>query len=142
VEDTTHGSERRDDRGRLADGFSREQLIWTPNPVDVDIFRPPIGEERRQWREKHGIPLDSTVVVYVGRLAPEKGLQGLLQGFGVAMQHAPMAILVLVGDGPTRPLLEDLARTIDPGMQRIRFVGRAPIAEVPCWLRSELTCTP
>lgn len=120
----------------VADGFTRDQLIWTPNPVDIETFRPPLAGEREQWRETHGIPQDAAVIVYVGRLAPEKGLQGLLQGFGVAMKSVPQAMLVLVGDGPTRPHLEEMARGIDPAMRHIRFAGRAPIAEVPCWLRA------
>ena len=120
----------------IADGFSLDQLIWTPNPVDIEMFRPALAGEKEQWREKHGIPNDAAVVVYVGRLAPEKGLQGLLRGFGVAMKSVPQAMLVLVGDGPTRPLLEEMARSIDPEMRLIRFAGRAPIAEVPSWLRA------
>ena len=120
----------------LADGFTREQLIWTPNPVDTDHFHPAEPADIAEWRTRHGIAPDAQVIIYVGRLAPEKGLQPLLEGFAVAMKQAPRALLLLVGDGPTRPALEEMARQIDPSLSRIRFAGRAPIADVPRWLQA------
>ncbi|KAI8928633.1 hypothetical protein BC831DRAFT_447410 [Entophlyctis helioformis] len=53
---------------------------------------------------------DGPLLVYVGRLAVEKNVEFLVQ----AMGHPSLAnaTLVIVGDGPSRPGLEDMARSI------------------------------
>ena len=120
----------------LADGFTRDQLVWMPNPVDVDVFRPARAEEAVEWRAPHDIPLEANVAIYVGRLSSEKGLPVLLRGFAIAAQQIPDAVLVLVGDGALRPELETLARELKLAPGQIRFTGRVPIEEVPRWLRA------
>ncbi len=120
----------------VADGFQRQQFTWMPNPVDVSEFRPAQPGESAAWRAQHGIPLQSCVTIYVGRLSSEKGLPGLLRGFAQTTRHSPDAILVLVGDGAQRAALEALAGQLGLGPDRIRFIGRVNITEVPFWLRS------
>ncbi|AZS43354.1 GDP-mannose-dependent alpha-mannosyltransferase [Microbacterium oleivorans] len=67
--------------------------------VDSLRFRP----ERRDdaWRAR--IAPGEVIVGYVGRLAPEKQVEDL-----VALRGTPGIRLVIVGDGPSRPLLEQL----------------------------------
>jgi glycosyltransferase involved in cell wall biosynthesis len=120
----------------LADGFARDQLVWMPNPVDPDEFRPARPGEPEAWRASHGIPPGAHVVVYVGRLSHEKGLRSLVGGFACAARRAPEALLLLVGDGASRPELEALARRLGIDAGQIRFVGRVPAAEIPYWLRA------
>jgi glycosyltransferase involved in cell wall biosynthesis len=120
----------------IADGFQRQQFTWMPNPVDVTEFRPAQPGETVDWRTQHGIPLEACVTIYVGRLSPEKGLPGLLRGFALTARSSPDAMLVLVGDGPQRAELEALAGQLQLGPDRIRFIGRVNITEVPFWLRS------
>jgi glycosyltransferase involved in cell wall biosynthesis len=120
----------------LADGFGREQLVWMPNPVDPDEFRPARLGESEAWRESHGIPLSAQVAIYVGRLSQEKGLRSLIGGFARAARRVPEALLVLVGDGAMRPELEALARQASLSHGQIRFVGRVAASEIPFWLRA------
>jgi glycosyltransferase involved in cell wall biosynthesis len=120
----------------ITDGFQRQQLTWMPNPVDASEFRPARPGETALWRAQHRIPLEACVTIYVGRLSPEKGLPGLLRGFALTARCSPDAMLVLVGDGPQRAELESLAGQLQLGPDRIRFVGRVNITEVPLWLRS------
>jgi len=120
----------------VADGFPRQQITWMPNPVDVGEFRPAESGEIAVWRTQHGIPLQACVTIYVGRLSSEKGLPGLLRGFALTARRFPDAMLVLVGDGPQRAELEELARELSLGPNQIRFIGRVDLSEVPFWLRS------
>jgi len=120
----------------LADGFAREQLVWMPNPVDVDEFRPAQPGETAAWRQSHGIPLEKPVAIYVGRLSHEKGLTGLLRGYARAVRTAPDSLLLLVGDGASRPELEALARELQLGPEQLRFIGRVDGKEIPFWLRA------
>ncbi|MGE0384293.1 MAG: glycosyltransferase family 4 protein [Gammaproteobacteria bacterium] len=69
---------------------------------------------------------DPAQVLYVGRLAADKGVIHLLE----AMRRCPQAALTVVGDGPERPRLEAAAR----GMVNVRFAGRCDPDEVPAYM--------
>jgi glycosyltransferase involved in cell wall biosynthesis len=120
----------------ISHGFPREQLTWMPNPVDVDAFRPPSGDETARVRQEKNLPLDSGIVIYTGRLSHEKGLRSLLKGFALAAKQDNRATLVLIGDGPLRAELESLAAELGLTDSRIRFVGRVDVSQVPVWLRA------
>jgi glycosyltransferase involved in cell wall biosynthesis len=119
-----------------ADGFSDDQIVWMPNPIDPDEFRPALPGESASWRESHGIPAGVPVVIYVGRLSREKGLRELIAGFARGAQRYPDALLLLVGDGAMRSELESLARAANLTPEQIRFIGRVPASEIPLWLRA------
>jgi glycosyltransferase involved in cell wall biosynthesis len=114
-------------------GLSPDQLLWMPNPVDTEEFAPATGLERRSLREKLGISATAPVVLYCGRLAPEKGIPLLLEAFARVVTGIPESLLVLVGDGPCRADFEAQVRELN--LQRnVRFVGAVTSMEVPSWL--------
>jgi glycosyltransferase involved in cell wall biosynthesis len=117
-------------------GFARGQMLWMPNPVDTDEFRPASQDEKAKLRRQFGISESAAVAIYVGRLAAEKGLDWLLQGFAIAAQRVPEAVLVLLGDGPKRMELEALASRLALNRSRVLFAGRVDVTEVPTWLRA------
>jgi glycosyltransferase involved in cell wall biosynthesis len=80
-------------------GFSESIIQEIPNGVDTSEFIP---------RE---LPLSSgeRVLIYVGRLDPLKGLDDLLKAFKKVSERYPETRLVLVGDGPERTNLIQLA---------------------------------
>ncbi len=116
-------------------GFPADQMLWMPNPVNTDEFCTATPEEMAELRRQLGVSDRACVVIYVGRLAREKGLPALLRGFAIAAADAPDAMLALVGDGAMRAELEGLARQLGLGA-RVRFVGRVESREVPKWLRA------
>jgi glycosyltransferase involved in cell wall biosynthesis len=124
----------------VASGFPPEMTTWMPNPVDTDEFRPATTREKSELRLRYSIPEMDVVAVYVGRLAPEKGLQELVGGFAQAARCLPAARLILVGDGPSRGDIEALVHRL--GVENlVRFAGRVKPSEVPCWLRaSDVFC--
>ncbi len=117
----------------LAAGLAREQLLWMPNPTDVDTFRPAGYEARRRLREQRA--LSDVTVIYVGRLAPEKELASLIGAFSRVLTVHPEAELVLVGEGPCREELLRLASQLGIGA-RVRFTGRIPTDDVYKWLQA------
>jgi glycosyltransferase involved in cell wall biosynthesis len=70
------------------------------------------------------------LVVYAGRLVPEKGVRELIE----ATASLPEVGLVIVGDGPERRALEATAAALG-ATDRIRFVGAVAHADVPRYLR-------
>lgn len=79
-------------------GFGPNRIIDIPNGVPV-----PEGP----WHERPGWKT-SPRAVFVGRLAPEKGLDTLLHAWKRVRESAPTARLVIIGEGPERPALERL----------------------------------
>jgi glycosyltransferase involved in cell wall biosynthesis len=67
--------------------------------VDTQLFSP--GRRSAQQRAAWGAKPEDVVVLYVGRLAPEKNI-GLMLRAWEAVRAARPARLVIVGDGPQR----------------------------------------
>jgi glycosyltransferase involved in cell wall biosynthesis len=66
--------------------------------------------------------------VFVGRLAPEKGLDTLLAAWPLVRDQQPRAQLTLVGEGPERSALESQAAVLRLEGS-VRFVGRCDAPE-------------
>ncbi len=92
-------------------GFASVE-IWRGG-VDTERFHPSRRSLAMRERLAGGRP-DGPVILYVGRLAPEKNLACLRR----VMRALPDARLALVGDGPDR---EPLEQTLNP--QRTTFMG-------------------
>jgi glycosyltransferase involved in cell wall biosynthesis len=86
-------------------GYDPKKIHALPNGVPV----PERAWQRRPgWREHPR-------ATFVGRLAPEKGLDTLLDAWPLVREAFPTARLTLVGDGPERPALEARARRLGLG---------------------------
>jgi glycosyltransferase involved in cell wall biosynthesis len=81
-------------------GIPPEQIYLIPNGVDGRQFHPTLPEERAAARRVLGLHCDR-LVLYVGRLSPEKNPLGLLEAWSAIDTEARKgALLALVGDGP------------------------------------------
>lgn len=78
-----------------AKGMQPERLLCLPNAVSVPDLAP---ERRHAARKELGIPATEKLIITVGRLSPEKGLDILLTAFA-ALPETNVR-LVIVGDGP------------------------------------------
>lgn len=80
----------------IAHGF-RNVAVWGRG-VDGDRFDPSFRS--LEWRRAHGIADDAMVVLYVGRIAREKGLEHALAAMQSLHGTARDIRFVCVGDGP------------------------------------------
>jgi len=118
-----------EDLGRVAVrdyGADPARIRAIPNGCDASIFHP---QDRAAARAALGLDADAELVVYVGRLVPEKGLRELLEATAALASSRPRLQLALVGDGPMRAELD--ARAADaphalhlPGAQHAHAVAR------------------
>ena len=92
-------------------GLDRERLVVLPNPA------PPV-----EGLAPKSLPTGT--FVFAGRLTAQKGLPSALE----AVARVPDASLVLVGDGPERESLEQLAAELEID-GRVRFLGARPREE-------------
>jgi glycosyltransferase involved in cell wall biosynthesis len=72
--------------------------------VDTQLFHP--NQRDDNLRNAWGVDAVTPVVLYVGRIAPEKNLELTVQAFRAIQQRIPKARYVWVGDGPARAALE------------------------------------
>ena len=101
-------------RTLAAEGIVAE---WAPMPVET----PSASFVRAPARDP--------VVVCVGRLAREKGVDTLLRALPLARAESPSLRLRIVGDGPLRPALEGLARELGIA-GAVEFTGWLPFQQV------------
>lgn len=102
-------------------GFAGDVQLF-PNPVDLSSFQNVSGAA---FRQEFGVPPEAPLVMYLGRLAPEKNLEVMLEAFALARKRQPKLHLLVVGDGPSRAELQALAL---PG---VTLTGPVPYARVP-----------
>ena len=83
---------------------------------------------RKQW----GISQDQPVIGGIGRLAAGrvKGFDSLLVATHLLKKRIPDIRLLIVGDGPRRPFLEDIARRLKV-QDRVYFVGSVNDIRIP-----------
>ncbi len=120
-----------EDLGRVAVrdyAADADRIRAIPNGCDAAIFHP---GDRAQARAERALPADAEVIVYVGRLVPEKGLRELLAAFAALRAQRPRLHLVLVGEGPMRAELESLAAAQS---LPVRFTGAQSPQDVAGWM--------
>lgn len=74
------------------------QARHQPLGVDTALFHP--ARTDPQWRTRAGLAPDARLLLYTGRLAPEKHLDVLV---AAVERLGPPYLLLLVGDGPSAP---------------------------------------
>ena len=81
--------------------------------VDADVFVPDI-RDAGSTRDKLSIPRDVRLLLYVGRLAPEKNVRTLIEAFSLLHRRSPGRYhLLCVGDGTQRASITDLQKETD-----------------------------
>ena len=108
-----------------------ERYTVIPTGTNLDPFLRADGKALRAekgWQEE-------TVLISVGRLAPEKNWDTLLRAFANIHTEHPNVRLVLIGDGPAKQSLEAL--TAELGFaDRVTFTGSLPFDEIPRYLKA------
>jgi 1,2-diacylglycerol 3-alpha-glucosyltransferase len=101
-----------------------------PNGVNLEPF---MQEVEPVSRAQFGFTAEDTVLIYVGRLGPEKNIPFLLRSFaGAASAYGTMG-LILVGAGPERDNLEDRVSAMGIA-NKVHFTGMVDYADLPRYL--------
>lgn len=128
--------------------FNHADLVTTPSEAGIRIIRPILqphveaiaissgidrekfnpGGDSRHVREKYSIP-GKQVLLYAGRLDPEKHVEEILQAVAIAVKKIDFC-LVIVGKGTSRKHLEQLAGDLGIG-ENVIFTGFVPEEDLP-----------
>jgi glycosyltransferase involved in cell wall biosynthesis len=91
----------------IAEGIDEQRCRFIPNGVDISIYKPVSSAEKKELRNHLGLP-QNFLVLYCGRLAPEKGLEWLLSAWN-QFKHKGKANLILIGSGEEEEKLKKMA---------------------------------
>jgi glycosyltransferase involved in cell wall biosynthesis len=116
---------------RVLAGFGVQSPIAVlPNGVDLEPFRRPLAPVDLG---PLGLAPGGMLLIYVGRLGPEKNLTFLIRAFAGVASAFPEPRLLLVGEGPERDTLED--QVLHSGLRgRVAFTGFIEYSELPRYL--------
>ena len=102
-----------------------------PNGADLDPFL----SARPRAREEFGFTNEDILLVYMGRIAPEKNLEFLLQSFAGVSRAVPNTKLLIVGGGQ-KEHDEGIKKFADELniCDRVKFTGTVAYADLPSYL--------
>jgi|GEM_PF-5856740 len=113
-------------------GFRRDRTFFVPNGIDTDVFTPPTPAEQdalqRTLRDRHGLTLAAHVAIWVNHLNDHKRPRLALRAFQQLKRDRDDVSLLVIGDGPNRPAVEDLVAET-PGAHVLGFVDHEEIHE-------------
>ena len=106
----------------LSMGIDDSKITIIPNGVNTSTFTPLPPRQREN------------IILFVGSLIQRKGANFLLKAMSLLAPSFPHYRLVIVGDGPQRITLQQLAGRLGID-HRVTFTGRLPQDQVKKWMR-------
>ncbi|OGY22733.1 MAG: hypothetical protein A2126_04845 [Candidatus Woykebacteria bacterium GWB1_45_5] len=105
----------------------RKPIVVIPSGLDLSLFK---AAPKGFLRKKFGLGAKKKILLYVGRLGQEKSIDFLLEVFKEIFEKEKDVYLVLIGDGPERKNLEQLAKKLKIADETI-FTGFIDSKKIP-----------
>lgn len=109
---------------------SESKFIQIAPGIDTEYFSP--QPKNQQLIVKHRLD-QRRVIVSVGRLVHRKGQDQLIQALPKVLIKHPDAVLLFVGDGPIKSMLQNLARQLGV-TNNIAFTGKVSHIDLPAYI--------
>lgn len=105
----------------------RTEIDIVPSGMDISRFSPDLHptEQIEAIRAECGVKPGERVLLYIGRLAPEKNLDQLMRVFPALASRVPDVRFVIVGEGPSMKSLGEQAQQLGV-MDRVSLTGPKP----------------
>jgi glycosyltransferase involved in cell wall biosynthesis len=109
-------------RGELEHHFRLppEKIAVIPNAIDTSTYRR--NSDKETVRSQYGIGSHGKLVLFVGRLVPQKGVEHLIRAVPLILERHNGARFIIAGDGWSKSHLENLAASSGCG-DKIKFLG-------------------
>lgn len=114
-------------------GFPKRKLVYIPQGVDLERFKPVQVDEKQATRERLGIPVDAQVALFVGTVLKRKGIDWLIDAWRIVQAELLEAQLIVVGmyefdeTHKSRVELNEFAEAmkdrVHDGCLNVKFVG-------------------
>lgn len=111
----------------LKENGCSKPIITIPNPIEfVDYNYTSLSlHEREKIKKRFKIPKENCVILWLGRLSPEKNLQIALKAFNLLLERTQKVTFLMIGDGPEKKYLEKIAKK-NIENKKIIFTGAIP----------------
>ena len=104
------------------------QVVPIYNGIELSQYHP--GVEYGNLRDEWGIPQEVPLIGVIGRMVWQKGFKYFLEAVPEIVRVVPGAVFLLVGEGPLKRELEDLAESLKI-KERVIFTGfRSEIKDI------------
>lgn len=123
-------------KGELGDHFHLpwEKVEVIANGISLEKFQES-SIDRQSIRGRYGVGPNEKLVLCVGRLVPQKGIEHLIRAVPMIVERFAEAKCVIVGEGWLRDYLERIARFT--GQQwKTRFTGFIPDSDLVALVKS------
>lgn len=104
-----------------------QKINVVPTGIDLTKFNPELYPKKDTiaLRARYGIRADEKVLLYLGRISPEKNMKEILMAMPEYMKkHSDVKFLV-VGSGPEKEAMENLTKELQL-TERVIFAGSQP----------------
>jgi len=105
-------------------GAPADKIDVIPNGVRAEQFARQNGTDLSRFRAHYASP-DEKIVLYVGRIVAEKGLQVLMEAVPLVLAESPSATFVIAGTGGLLPTLRRRAWELGVA-DKVLFTGFIP----------------
>lgn len=110
-----------------------EKVDIIPNGIDVSKFD--VNVDRNAVRSRFGVAPHEKLILYVGRLVPQKGVEYLIHAAPMIVSRYHDTRFIIVGEGWMRDYLQGLANASGYGW-KINFTGFLPDPEMVALMKS------
>ncbi len=100
------------------------EMSVIPTGISLEKFKKEqySAEQTRKLKEQFGISTSDRIILYLGRISPEKNLQEVLEAMPEYLKERPDISMVIVGGGPAREPLTKLAEALGLS-KKVHFLG-------------------
>jgi glycogen(starch) synthase len=105
----------------------QDKVDVIPNAIDATKYQTSV--DREAVRQRYGVGYGEKLILCVGRLVPQKGIEYFIRAIPSIAQRYPEAKFIIVGEGWSRDILEAEAHASGQN-RKIQFTGFASDQEV------------
>ncbi|SJZ76488.1 glycosyltransferase [Anaerorhabdus furcosa] len=127
----------------------KKTIYVVPTGLDLDRFNPKRTsvEKIKEIRSTYGVQDNETLVTFVGRVAQEKSIDFVIDGFTFVKKMGLPCKLLIVGAGPDDEILRQKVKELALE-DMVKFAGKKPAIEIPsfyhasnCFVSASITET-
>jgi len=121
--------------------YRRHHVFVAPNILRPPFLRQHPADELRAFRESKDIPGRAPLIVYSGRMVPEKGLGQLAEAFPRISAACPEAVIVLayISQNTDKKTMSRWTALKEKRPDNVRLLADLPVEELPLLMQTA-TC--
>jgi Glycosyltransferase len=112
----------------ITEGITSEKIFVANHAINNDFYGRKVSEEeKKELKESLGIAQNEKIILYLGRLEQNKGVDHLILAFSKLLGRSDVTLLV-AGSGSQQENLKKISNDLGIS-ERVKFCGYVPISE-------------